>query len=84
MNPEEEKSLEDKREKYPKYFEGLQTLSDYQKKLDDALDELKKTRREAVLKLLPIFEINYDTWPSELGHSSIKVRKGIFIFFGYY
>ena len=46
MNPEEEKSLEDKREKYPKYFEGLQTLSDYQKKLDDALDELKKTNDE--------------------------------------
>ena len=46
MNPEEEKSLEDKREKYPKYFEGLQTLSDYQKKLDDALDELKKTNEE--------------------------------------
>merc|ERR1711953_1133029 len=46
LNPEEEKSLEDKREKYPKYFEGLQTLSDYQKKLDDALDELKKTNDE--------------------------------------
>merc|ERR1711953_252638 len=48
LNPEEEKSLEDKREKYPKYFEGLQTLSDYQKKLDDALDELKKTNEELV------------------------------------
>merc|ERR1711990_271313 len=46
LNPEEEKSLVDKREKYPKYFEGLQTLSDYQKKLDDALDELKKTNEE--------------------------------------
>lgn len=46
MNLEQEKSLEDKREKYPKYFEGLQTLSDYQKKLDDALDELKKTNEE--------------------------------------
>ena len=46
MNPEQEKSLEDKRIKYPKYFEGLQTLSDYQKKLDDALDELKKTNEE--------------------------------------
>ena len=38
--------MEDKREKYPKYFEGLQTLSDYQKKLDDALEELKKTNEE--------------------------------------
>jgi len=46
LNPEEVKSLEDKREKYPKYFEGLQTLSDYQKKLDDALEELKKTNEE--------------------------------------
>merc|ERR1712131_521363 len=46
VKPEAEKSLEDKREKYPKYFEGLQTLSDYQKKLDDALEELKKTNEE--------------------------------------
>ena len=46
MNPEADKSFEDKREKYPKYFEGLQTLSDYQKKLDDALEELKNTNEE--------------------------------------
>jgi len=46
LNPDNEKSLVDKREKYPKYFEGLQTLSDYQKKLDDALDELKQTNEE--------------------------------------
>ena len=46
MNQEGEKSFTALREKYPKYFDGLRTLSDYQKKLDDALDELKKTNDE--------------------------------------
>lgn len=46
MNKEGEKSFTALSEKYPKYFDGLRSLSDYQKKLDDALEELKKTNDE--------------------------------------